>query len=259
MPCTSRGSILSTTDGVYFSTPAGLALVVSGGVLIATQELIRKDKWNALVQINTLRAAQLGAAYYAFGQPVLGVFQTDTFQNDMVQLTDFGGAKAGMLIDPKSASVAFNNLKSADPVTNVMTDVWSGEVFVIQNAQVQWLDISDTQQTKAPFVWRSKIFQTPKKDNFNVAKVFFTVPPNTVALNPVEKFGSPQDFQPDQWALFRAYADDVLVMTRELRVSGEQFRLPSGFKADFWQFEVESRVQIDVLQVATSAKELAGV
>jgi hypothetical protein len=259
MPCTSRGSILSTTDGVYFSTPAGLALVVSGGVLIATQELIRKDKWNALVQINTLRAAQLGAAYYAFGQPVLGVFQTDTFQNDMVQLTDFGGAKAGMLIDPKSASVAFNNLKSADPVTNVMTDVWSGEVFVIQNAQVQWLDISDTQQTKAPFVWRSKIFQTPKKDNFNVAKVFFTVPPNTVALNPVEKFGSPQDFQSDQWALFRAYADDVLVMTRELRVSGEQFRLPSGFKADFWQFEVESRVQIDVLQVATSAKELAGV
>jgi len=259
MPCTSRGSILSTTDGVYFSTPSGLALVSSGGVVIATKELIRKDKWNALVQINTLRAAQLGAAYYAFGQAILGVFQTDTFQNDYVQLSDFGGARNGMLIDPTSQTVAFNNLSTDDPITNVMVDVWSGEVFVIQNAQVQWLDISDVNQTKAPFVWRSKIFQTPKKDNFNVAKVFFTVPPGTVDLNPVEVFGSPQTLQATQWGLFRAYADGDLVMTREIRVSGEQFRLPSGFKADFWQFEVEARVQIDVLQVATSAKELAGV
>jgi len=259
MPCTSRGSILSTTDGVYFSTPSGLALVSSGGVVIATKELIRKDKWNALVQINTLRAAQLGAAYYAFGQAILGVFQTDTFQNDYVQLSDFGGARNGMLIDPTSQTVAFNNLSTDDPITNVMVDVWSGEVFVIQNAQVQWLDISDVNQTKAPFVWRSKIFQTPKKDNFNVAKVFFTVPPGTVDLNPVEVFGSPQTLQATQWGLFRAYADGDLVMTREIRVSGEQFRLPSGFKADFWQFEVEARVQIDVIQVATSAKELAGV
>jgi hypothetical protein len=259
MPCTSRGSILSTTDGVYFSTPAGLALVSSGGVVIATKELIRKDKWNALVQINTLRAAQLGAAYYAFGQAVLGVFQDDTFQTNMVQQSDFAGARNGMLIDPTSQTVAFNNLSTEDPITNVMTDVWSGEVFVIQNGMVQWLDISDTQQPKAPFVWRSKLFQTPKKDNFNVAKVFFTVLPNTVSLNPVEVEGSPQVLQPDQWCLFRVYADNELVMTREVRVSGEQFRLPSGFKADYWQFEVEARVQIDVIQVATSAKELAGV
>jgi hypothetical protein len=259
MPCTSRGSILSTTDGVYFSTPAGLALVSSGGVVIATKELIRKDKWNALVQINTLRAAQIGAAYYAFGQAVLGVFQTDTFQNSMVQQNDFAGALNGMLIDPTSQTVAFNNLSTDTPITNVMTDVWSGEVFVIVGGVVQWLDISDTQQTKAPFVWRSKIFQTPKKDNFNVAKVFFTVPPNTVSLNPVEVFGLTQTLQPDQWGLWRAYADGDLVMTREIRVSGEQFRLPSGFKADFWQFEVEARVQVDVIQVATSAAELAAV
>lgn len=259
MPCTSRGSILSTTDGVYFSTPSGLALVSSGGVVIATKELIRKDKWNALVQVNTLRAAQIGAAYYAFGQAVLGVFQSDTFQNNMVQLSDFSGALNGMLIDPTSHTVAFNNLSTDVPITNVMTDVWSGEVFVIVAGVVQWLDISDTQQTKAPFTWRSKIFQTPKKDNFNVAKIFFTVPPNTVSLNPVEVFGSPQTLQADQWGLFRAYADGDLVMTREVRVSGEQFRLPSGFKADFWQFEIEARVQVDVMQIATSAKELAAI
>jgi hypothetical protein len=48
-------------------------------------------------------------------------------------------------------------------------------------------------------------------------------------------------------------------MTRELRESGEMIRLPSGFTADFWQFEIEARVHISSLQIATSAKELAGV
>lgn len=259
MPCTSRGGIVSASEGVYFPTPAGLALVNSGGVVMTTKELIRKDKWNALPPVNTLRAAMIGPAYYAYGQAILGVFQDDAFQNDMVQQEDFAGASTGMLLDPTSITVGFNNLVSDEPITNVMTDVWSNEVFLIQNGEVQWLDISDVAQTRGPYLWRSKIFQTTKKDNFNVAKVFFTVPNNTVALNPIEVFGLEQEFQEDQWGLFRAYADGLLVMTRELRISGEQFRLPSGFKADFWQFEVEARVQVDVIQVATSSKELAGV
>ena len=261
MPCTSRGSIVSTVDGVYFTTPNGLALVNAGSIIIATKELIRKDKWNALTQLNTLRAAALGPAYYAFGQAILGVFQVDAFDPVDFQQSDFGGARNGMLIDPTSQTVAFNKLTSADPITNIMTDVWSGEIFVIYDGNVEWLDISDVGQTKAPFVWRSKLFQTAQKQNFQAAKIFFTVPPNTVSLNPVEVVGSPQVLQPDQWGLFRVYADTVLVMTREIREpSGHpQFRLPSGFKADFWQFEIEARVEIQGIQVATSPTELQGV
>lgn len=259
VPCTGRGSIVSAVEGVYFSTPAGLALVTAGGMVIATKELIRKDKWNALVQINTLRAAQLGAAYYAFGQKILGVFQIDAFQVDAFQQDDFAGALNGMLIDPTSLSVAFNKLTSDTPLTNVMTDVWSGEVFIIVDGAVEWLDISDVTQTKAPYIWRSKIFQAGNKQNFQAAKVFFTVPQNTPSLNPVEVMGLVQELQPDQYGLFRVYADDVLKMCREIRRSGEQFRLPSGFKADHWQFEIEARVQVDSIQVATSPTELKGV
>ena len=256
MPCTARGGIVSTTEGVYFPTPAGLALASAGGIVIATKELIRKDKWNAQVSLTTLRAAMLGPAYYAFGQKILGVFQADAFQNDMVQADDFAGASNGMLIDPTSATVAFNKLTSSIPLTNIMTDVWSGEVFVIVGGTVLWLDISDTQQQREPFVWRSKVFQAGQKKNFQAAKIFFTVLPNTPALNPVEVIGLNQTLQGDQYGLFRVYANGELVMCRELRLSGEQFRLPSGFKADFWQFEVEARVQIDNLQMATSPTEL---
>jgi hypothetical protein len=35
--------------------------------------------------------------------------------------------------------------------------------------------------------------------------------------------------------------------------------LPSGFKADYWQIEITSKVIMSSLQMATSAKELASV
>ena len=262
MPCTSRGSIVSTVEGVYFSTPAGLALISSAGAVIATKELIRKDKWNALVQTNTLRAAQVTAAYYAFGQQIPGVFDTGGFQLNAFQQQDFAGARNGMLIDTTNKSVAFTNLTTPDPIINVMTDVWSGEVFVIVNGQVQWLDISDTQQQKQPYIWRSKIFQAGSNRNFGAARIFFTVPPNTPNLNPVQNIDQNQltgSLQTNQYGLFRVYADGRQVMVRELRSSGEQFRLPSGFRSDFWQFELEARVEVDNIQVATSTAELGTV
>lgn len=399
MPCTSRGSIISAVEGVYFSTPAGLALVTAGGVVIATKELIRKDKWNALVQINTLRAAMLGPAYYAFGQKILGVFQQNAFQVDAFQQDDFGGARNGMLIDPTSLTVAFNKLSDKTPITNVMTDVWSNEVFIIQSGQVQHLDISDTTQTRDPYIWRSKIFQAGDKKNFQAMKVFFKANPtwsiNYVQDGPIPNMEGPTtsgvtmsadgeyapayaawkagagqtdqwiseiggtpfphylniqlstatlvtsysfrssttpaslQFTPKSWTLqgsndginftiidtvvdepdwvsgelrsynidtagtylhyrivvtknqlgtgaagttyvvissfqlgapvlgiVRVYADDAKVMQRYLVRSGEQWRLPSGFKADFWQFEVEAAVEVENIQVATSPTEL---
>lgn len=259
VPCTSRGSIVSAVDGVCFSTPQGLALVNAAGMVIATKELIRKDKWNALVAINTLRAAQFGAAYYAFGRAIQGVFQVDFVQPNFVQLEDFSGARSGILLDITNSNVAFNMLAEADPVTNVMTDVWSGELFVIQDTQVQWLDISDVTQPKGSYTWRSKLFQAGYKHNFQAAKVFFKIPPSTPPLNPVANLSQTQTLAAGQYGLLRVYADKRLVMTREIRVSGELFRLPSGFSADLWQFEINAFVEVENLQVATSVSELQSI
>jgi hypothetical protein len=59
--------------------------------------------------------------------------------------------------------------------------------------------------------------------------------------------------------VIRVYADSRLVMERSLVRSGEQWRMPSGFSADFWQWEIEASVEIFSMQAATSAKELQGV
>ena len=56
--------------------------------------------------------------------------------------------------------------------------------------------------------------------------------------------------------MVRVFADGVLYTTRELRSSGELLRIFSGEKVEEWQFEIEGRVNISNMQVATSVKEL---
>jgi hypothetical protein len=396
LPCTSRGSIVSTTRGVFFASPGGLVLVSSAGVVVATKELVRKDKWASLVATNTLRAAQLGDGYYGFGQARFGVFDVLSFDTAAFAQDDFSGARRGILIDPTSQSVAFNLQSSLDPVVNVQTDAWSGEVFVLTKNKLLWLDIGDEFQTRQTYTWRSKIYQVAEQKNLQAMKVFFNenptypityvqdaqVPAMTGAvtsgvtmsgdnnvggfepwraasavqgdvwMSPVGGFphyitvefpaakkissydvgcpaapvdpanaaktwtllgsndgvnfvaldtqtnapffssgeirtyaiavgnqaaykyyrlsiAAPQSgtqtgvhffqlYQP-KLGIIRVYANDRLVMSRELVRSGEQWRMPSGFKADFWQFEIEAGVEIRSLQAASSAKELEGV
>lgn len=392
LPCTSRGSIVSTTRGVFFAAPQGLVMISSGGVAVATKELIRKDKWAAMVAINTLRAAQLGDGYFGFGQARFGVFDVISFDTTAFAQQDFADARRGILIDVTSQSVAFNLQSNDEPVANVQTDAWSGEVFVIANSTLYWIDIGDSAQTRRPFTWRSKIYQLAEKKNLQAMKVFFNNNPtypitkvqdpqvpemtgpvtsgvtmsgsaNLAGNEPwraasaadtdcfvanalpgfhLTRFPAPKEISsyqigcpqapvspntaPKTWTLegsnngvnwvtvdtrtnqpafssgeirtytlaasatfeywrltitaaqsgtsgafhdlqynqpkkgiVRVYADGRLVMTRELVVPGEQWRMPSGFKADFWQFEVESGVEIFSLQAATSAKELENV
>ena len=155
--------------------------------------------------------------------------------------------------------MAFNILTSPTPIINVMTDAWSGEVFIIRDGNTEWIDIGDSSAVRDPYLWRSKIFQAEDKKNFVAQKIYFNIPPWAPDLNPVPNADLVQTLAADQWGLVRCYADGRLVHTRELRESGEQMRLPSGFKADYWQWEIEARVEVKSLQAATTTDELRSV
>ncbi|HLL28961.1 MAG TPA: hypothetical protein VKT73_15095 [Xanthobacteraceae bacterium] len=258
-PCESRGSILSSVEGVYYASPNGLILCTAYGAINVTRTMLTKDKWQSLATLTTLRSARLGQAYLGFGSPRVGVFQSNAFQSNAVPSQDFGDSRSGVLIDPTDARVAFNVLTSDDPTFNIFNDTWSGEIFIIRNNEVQWLDFADDAQPREPFLWRSKIFQTTQKKSFEALKIYFEVPDGTAPQNPVRDTDPVQTLADDQYGIVRVYADNNLKLTREIRTSGELMRLPSGFKADFWQFEIEARVNIFSFQVATSSKELANV
>jgi hypothetical protein len=258
-PCQSRGSVVSAPEGVYYASPNGLILVNYGVATNITRHLLTKDRWLSLAPVSTLRAARLGTAYYAWGSVRQGVFETTGFDTASFTQQDYSGGYVGVLIDPQDQKVSFNSLSNSSPVACSMADAWSGEMFVIRAGIVYWVDVGSATPTYEVFKWRSKKFQTAKKDNLEAMKVYFNVPATAPALNPVRNTNLVQTLAADQWGLVRVYADDVLVTTRELRTSGELMRINSGFKADYWQFEFEARVQILNFQAATSAKELAKV
>lgn len=254
-PCTSRGSIVSTPLGVLYAAPNGLALASPGSVQNASTLIVTKDKWNTLIAPPTLRASRISQSYYAWGTTGGGVFEPTAFQTTAFAQTDYTGAYDGVYLNLTDQRIAWSQLYNAMPIANVITDVWTGETFVIRGGIVYWVDFAATTFNE-PYLWRSKIFQAATLKNFGVIRLTFDENTNISLVNRDVAF--PQSLANNKYGVVRVYADGDLVMAREMRISREVLKIPSGFTATSWQFEVEANVAVYSLEVAGSAKELAG-
>lgn len=257
-PCTSRGSIVSTPFGVVYCSPEGLALVTPGGATNLTKDMFTKDKWQRLLTTQSLRGAVYNNGYYCWGSQQGAVFQADSFQTDAFQQADLTGGFSGGFIDFNNSRVAFTGLNTSTPAYNTFNDVWTNEVFIVKEGAVYWLDTSEA-QPPGSYRWRSKIFSMPNRRNLEAMRVWFDTFSTSPTLNPVRNTNLVQTLQANQWGLVRVYADDTLVMCRELRADGELMRLPSGFKAATYQIEIEARVRVISIEMASAAKELTNV
>lgn len=260
-PCSSRGSIVSTPGGVVYASPNGIVLVTPGMLQVVTRALIASDEWqepSEYLSPATLRASTVGGAYYCWGSAAVGCFDPTAFYTVAFLQTDFTGANNGALVDVENQRVGFNKLRSVTQVGNCFPDPWSGETFVIRDGQVLLLD-RDNAYAKEPYVWRSKVMETPNQRNFGAMRIYFGTYSFTPELNPVRNVDQAQELAADQWGIVRLYGDGRLVVAREMRTSGEIFKLPSGFKATYWEVEVEARVKIFSIELATTAKELGSV
>ena len=240
-PCLSRGSIVGTPQGVFYASQNGLILAQPGIVMNVTKDLMTKDKWLSLMHPANLCAVALGSSYFAYGRINFGCFDVLSFQPTAFEQLDYSGSYDGGLIELNNQRVAFNIMYSSVPTTNIQTDSWSGEVLVIRDNKLYHLDLSDS-ATRGAYTWKSKIYQAPNKRNFEAMKIYYTNPTGVTPTGTV-----------------KVYADNTLVSTQPITASGRMMRLPSGFKADFWQVEIEGNLLVHNLQMATSAKELVSV
>lgn len=255
-PCMSRGSIVPTEMGVFYTSPNGLILVSPGVAQNVTKDAVTIDHWRDLANKAKVRAARLGSAYFAYGSGISPSFQDDTFQSGAFQEADSVGSSEGFLIDAGNQNAAISYLQSDLLATSVYNDHLSGEVLITRDGVVYHLNHNKGYRVQ-PFRWRSKKLQTTKLENFTAFKCYMTVPSS---FNPatLPNHDLNQTFDPaTQLALARVYADGRLVATRELRKSGELHRLPTGFKAEVWEVEFEGVTRITSFQMATSIKELS--
>jgi hypothetical protein len=269
-PCNSRGSIVSTLAAVYYTSPNGLIAVTGNGQATnITESWITRDQWRSLTPSFGTHAISLASCYFAFGVVENGD-NTNAQRGFTIELVN-DAASFSIWPQPGGHRLGFNKMtapNSAD-LYNVMSDPWTGIGMIIQNGGIYYYDFSDAAPTVTPYKWRSKRYQQPAKKNFEAMKVFFNVPPGT-PVQGVRNTAATNDpswntLGGNQYGILRVYADiggddtPVLVTTREIYSSGEMLRVQSGFKAEFWQWEIEARVNISNLQVATNARELGGV
>lgn len=235
-PCLSRASIVPSNKGVVYASADGLVVVNAGGLTNMTADIINKEDWLNDVDPYELRAVRHATAYIA------------------THVSDVDGT-TGIVID--GGMSRFSWFTPGVNIKAIQSDFWTGDTFLIYGGKVYQFN-PPTPTGMNSFTWKSKLFMLPFPRNLGAAKVIFTVPTGTASLSATANTTLEQDLAADQYALFKVYADGTHIFTRELRTSGGIFKLPSGFKATSWQFEVTSRVIIESIEVAPSTRELRG-
>ena len=231
-PCLSRGSIVSTPQGVIYASQNGLMMVGSGGIANITEKLITRDEW-----IKNYSPQYIRGVRYQNGYLALRALPT-------------GQTRSGFFIDPSNLQVALTEFSNFDTIDNIHSDVWSGEVFIIDKAVIKRWDPPNDELMAV--LWRSKEFQFPYNENFSAYSIYWDdarFAPNNVDTDIIAQ---------NVPCRFRVWADRRLVYDQPVPRNGLGVRLPSGFKADIWQFEVRARAPVYSVHVASTMKELRG-
>lgn len=257
-PCLHRGSIVATDTTVLYVSQNGLIQVSSSGAgANVTEGWISRERWQELTPQRHVRAIKHATSYFAFGS-VAPDDPSVARRGFTVELS--GQDQMSFTIWPQAGGhrLGFTVLSSPNDfdVDNVLLDQWTGVGLLVQNEGVYYYDFTDQNPIIVPYMWRSKTYQQLSAKNFEAIKVWFTVPDSTPPQVDRNTNDPQATLSPNQYGIVRVYADGDLWTTRELRKSGELLRIYSGIKVEQWQFEVEGRINISNLQIATSVKEL---
>lgn len=235
-PCLSRGSIVSTLQGVYYASQNGIVGVTPGGINTVTDSMITREQWIRKFNPDYLRAVRYQNGY-------LGL-----------RCVPEPAKRSAFYLDPTQAEVAITELTDFDFAANVVSDVWSGEVFVLKDEKVwRWDAPSDN---LVPLRWKSKEYQLPTEVNLGVYAVYWDQ--DRFLLNTFD--GEPGIIDVDVPVRILVWCNRRLVYDQNVPVNrnGKQMRLPTGFMGDIWQFEIRARAPVYSFIVAQTPRELRG-
>jgi hypothetical protein len=232
-PCLSRGSIVSGPQGVVYASQNGLNMVGPGGISNVTEQIITKDEWLRDYSPAYLRAVRYQNGYLALRMPPLP------------------SPRSAFFLDPSDLKVALTELSDFEAIVAVNIDFWSGEVFPLKAGMIQRWDPPTDELM--PVQWRSKEFQYPYQENFGAYAIYWDD-----ARYSSYNYGT-SILPTNQKVRLKVFADRRVVYDQQVPKNGRGVRLPSGFKADIWQFEISARAPVYSLHIASTMKELKGL
>ena len=233
LSCVSRLSIAAAPEGVYYASDEGLVLVGSQGISIVTRELISREQWQRNFQPNKIRAMYHNGEYIGAIHGTTGGFRFTPTNPSVLGVMWWGQANEFPL-----------NL-------NVEAQTGRAHMLAFNNTGATSVNLYEWEKEDNPYqtmTWKSKEYQTPWPLNFRVGQAYFDVN-YTIPL------------RLKIWATLRGYpgtTSKTLIFDQTITVSGQEFKLPSGFRADVWEVELSGAAALESLLLATTTQELRG-
>lgn len=129
----------------------------------------------------------------------------------------------------QGATLTTNDVNSATAVTAGFYDATTDKLYLAQGTNIVRFD----QGYPQPYTWKSKQFRLDYPSNFGFGQVNAYQYPVTM----------------------KVYADGVMVAAKVVQ-NNNQFRLPGGFRAYEWAFQIEGTAEVIEVAIAQSTEEL---
>lgn len=218
--CVSRRSIVPMPGAVMYASEDGLVAITGNGNDLVTRDIIDRDTWRRDFSPDTILAARDGdARYVAFTGPFAG-FELD-FREPGRGLILLSGPEAG--------------------VYGVDEDSEGRRALLMSGSNIY--TFSTSAAPAARYIWKSRESFIVKPTNFGAAQI-----------NGGDHRGADPAVSTGR-VRFRMWADDVLRFDHDVPMN-IAFKLPSGFKAQTFEFEFEGDEPISRFAIAEKAWEL---
>lgn len=262
-PCLSADTIVSTASGVVYASDGGLLYINSTSPKYLTEQFISKDEWR------DWNPSQLVSA---------------SFEGNYIGISKDPKRYHGIIFDMSDTSSGVTSLYRF--IRGIYSDPESNNLYFIVDKpeggrKIVLFDtpVDGQSQSYRTYRWRSKIFTSEqgiatmaaarvRNEYEGYAKkikvtmyeyrehTLNSVPMNTYDINgPVDMEQVYEMIDMNVYMYFIYYVDGIPRYTRKLRNS-QPFRLPSGFRGDEFEVEVEGEMPIHSIEIASSMGEL---
>lgn len=219
--CLAKRGIVSTNLGVIYPSPDGLFIVDQAQGTLLTNGVYRKDQWAALTPANLI-SFYYDDKYFGFFEGTGKGIIFNFRENPYVQEFEIPDA---------AIYGGFFSAEDDKLYLIVKTTIAGEDSFNIMS----WGDGAVEQ----PFEWESAVYDTAVVTNYGWARIAGT-------------------YTAGKTLTFKLYGDGNLIATKDV-TSSEYFRLPSGYQAREWSFELEGTAEVDSVFIGhTKTQELTG-
>ena len=278
-PCVSKATAVAADGGVFYFSKEGLIRVTPDGLAQnATFDIMSPVDWDDYYP-TTMHGVFYHGKYFGFYKSGAdeGGFVIDFGNNILSTLTIYAYACHVTAEDGEFYLVTQDNIDKDDPPENIplCTKLWEGDDYNYLTAK-----------------WKSKKFILDSSINFSVGRIIidsnfyddvlalvesesYILDLNAAVFaagNLVGSYGtfmygrfeyggdlilSSNNVEINADISFKLYANNELKFTKTVN-SDKFFRLPSGYRANKWEVQLEGNIPIRKIQFATSVRSLLG-